>query len=89
VGGGVLDGEAQQRLALGSDRIAVGWRLERLDWRTALSRPRVILHVPRKKPSQVKHRSILKNRVHASLIAFGHQVPMADLFGAWPGQRSS
>src|SRR5690348_7696401 len=24
----------------------------------------------------------LKNRVHASLIAFGHQVPMADLFGA-------
>ena len=30
----------------------------------------------------VKHRSILKNRVHASLIAFGHQVPIADLFGA-------
>jgi transposase len=30
----------------------------------------------------VKHRSILKNRVHASPIAFGHQVPMADLFGA-------
>ena len=29
----------------------------------------------------VKHRSILKNRVHATLIAFGHQVPMADLFG--------
>ena len=29
----------------------------------------------------VKHRSILKNRVHSSLIAFGHQVPMADLFG--------
>ncbi len=29
----------------------------------------------------VKHRAILKNRVHASLIAFGHQVPMADLFG--------
>jgi len=24
---------------------------------------------------------LLKNRVHASLIAFGHQVPMADLFG--------
>ena len=23
----------------------------------------------------------LKNRVHASLIAFGHQVPMSDLFG--------
>ena len=29
----------------------------------------------------VRHRSILKNRIHASLIAFGHQVPMADLFG--------
>jgi len=29
----------------------------------------------------VKHRAILKNRVHASLIAFGHQVPIADLFG--------
>src|SRR5512140_2863997 len=29
----------------------------------------------------VKHRATLKNRIHASLIAFGHQVPMADLFG--------
>src|ERR671924_1102246 len=29
----------------------------------------------------VMHRSILKNRVHSTLIAFGHQVPMADLFG--------
>jgi transposase len=29
----------------------------------------------------VKHRTTLKNRVHSSLIAFGHQVPMADLFG--------
>jgi transposase len=29
----------------------------------------------------VKHRSTLKNRVHSTLIAFGHQVPMADLFG--------
>jgi len=29
----------------------------------------------------VKHRAILKNRVHSSLIAYGHQVPMADLFG--------
>jgi transposase len=29
----------------------------------------------------VKHRSILKNRVHSTLIAFGHQVAMADLFG--------
>jgi transposase len=29
----------------------------------------------------VKHRSTLKNRVHLTLIAFGHQVPMSDLFG--------
>jgi transposase len=29
----------------------------------------------------VKHRSTLKNRVHSTLIAFGHQVPMTDLFG--------
>jgi transposase len=29
----------------------------------------------------VKHRSTLKNRVHSTLIAFGHQVPMADVFG--------
>ena len=29
----------------------------------------------------VKYRSILKSRVHSTLIAFGHQVPMADLFG--------
>ncbi|MBV9805907.1 MAG: hypothetical protein JO286_01930, partial [Solirubrobacterales bacterium] len=29
----------------------------------------------------VKHRAILKHRVHSSLIAFGLQVPMADLFG--------
>ena len=29
----------------------------------------------------VKHRSTLKNRVHSTLIGFGYQVPMADLFG--------
>ena len=29
----------------------------------------------------VKHRSTLKNRVHSTQIAFGYQVPMADLFG--------
>ena len=28
-----------------------------------------------------KHRTTLKNRVHSTLICFGHQVPMADLFG--------
>lgn len=29
----------------------------------------------------VKHRSSLKNRVHSTLIAFGYQRPVADLFG--------
>jgi transposase len=29
----------------------------------------------------VKHRSTLKRRIHSTLIAFGHQVPMADVFG--------
>jgi transposase len=30
----------------------------------------------------VRHRSSLKNRVHAQLIAFGHSCPVSDLFGA-------
>ena len=29
----------------------------------------------------VKHRATLKNRIHSTLIAFGYQVPMLDLFG--------
>ena len=29
----------------------------------------------------VHHRASLKNRIHATLIAFGHQVPVTDLFG--------
>src|SRR3954451_15812845 len=29
----------------------------------------------------VKHRSALKNRVHAHLLAFGHPCPVTDLFG--------
>jgi len=29
----------------------------------------------------VKHRSILKNRIHSALIAFGYHFPVADLFG--------
>jgi transposase len=41
----------------------------------------------------VKHRTTLKNRVHSTLICFGHQVPMADLFGVaatscWPAWTS-
>lgn len=29
----------------------------------------------------VRHRTALKNRVHATLLAFGHPCPVADLFG--------
>src|SRR5919199_4251405 len=29
----------------------------------------------------VRHRTALKNRIHATLLAFGHPRPMADLFG--------
>jgi transposase len=29
----------------------------------------------------VKHRSMLKHRVHATLITFGHPCPVTDLFG--------
>lgn len=29
----------------------------------------------------VRHRSALKNRIHASLLAFGHPCPVSDLFG--------
>ena len=29
----------------------------------------------------VRHRTALKNRIHATLIAFGHPVPLSDLFG--------
>jgi transposase len=30
----------------------------------------------------VRHRTALKNRIHATLLAFGHPCPVADLFGA-------
>ena len=29
----------------------------------------------------VKHRSMLKHRIHATLISFGHPCPVTDLFG--------
>ena len=29
----------------------------------------------------VRHRTALKNRIHATLMTFGHSVPVADLFG--------
>src|SRR6266540_1606144 len=34
----------------------------------------------------VRHRTALKNRVHATLLAFGHPCPVSDLFGAGGGQ---
>jgi transposase len=29
----------------------------------------------------VRHRTTLKNRIHATLVAFGHPCPVSDLFG--------
>jgi hypothetical protein len=29
----------------------------------------------------VRHRTTLKNRIHATLITFGHPCPVSDLFG--------
>jgi len=29
----------------------------------------------------VRHRVSLKDRIHATLITFGHSVPLSDLFG--------
>ena len=42
--------------------------------REARERARFRLHL-------VRHRTALKNRIHATLIAFGHPVPVSDLFG--------
>jgi transposase len=44
------------------------------DVRAERERARFRLHL-------VHHRTALKNRIHATLITFGHAVPMADLFG--------
>jgi transposase len=44
------------------------------DVRAERERARFRLHL-------VRHRTALKNRIHATLIAFGHSRPMADLFG--------
>lgn len=42
--------------------------------REARERARFRLHL-------VRHRTALKNRIHATLIAFGHPLPVSDLFG--------
>lgn len=44
------------------------------DTRAERERARFRLHL-------VRHRTALKNRIHATLIAFGHPVPVSDLFG--------
>jgi transposase len=44
------------------------------DVRAERERARFRLHL-------VRHRTALKNRIHATLITFGHPVPVADLFG--------
>ena len=44
------------------------------DTREARERARFRLHL-------VRHRTALKNRIHATLIAFGHPLPVTDLFG--------
>jgi transposase len=44
------------------------------DTRAERERARFRLHL-------VRHRTALKNRVHATLMAFGHPVPVSDLFG--------
>lgn len=44
------------------------------DTRAERERARFRLHL-------VRHRVALKNRIHATLIAFGHPVPVSDLFG--------
>jgi transposase len=43
--------------------------------RGARERARFRLHL-------VRHRSSLKHRIHATLLAFGHPCPVSDLFGA-------
>ena len=35
----------------------------------------------RQRMQLVKHRTTLKNRIHSTLMAFGYQVPVSDLFG--------
>jgi transposase len=44
------------------------------DTRAERERARFRLHL-------VRHRVALKNRIHATLIAFGHPLPVSDLFG--------
>jgi transposase len=56
------------------DLVPAIW-LPSFDERQARERARWRLHL-------VRHRSSLKQRVHSSLMAFGHACPVTDLFGA-------
>jgi transposase len=56
------------------DLVPAIW-LPSFDERQARERARCRLHL-------VRHRSSLKQRVHSSLMAFGHACPVSDLFGA-------
>jgi transposase len=55
------------------DLVPAIW-LPDLEIRAERERSRWRLHM-------VRHRTMLKNRIHATLIAFGHPCPVADLFG--------
>jgi transposase len=55
------------------DLVPAIW-LPSFEQRSERERARFRLHL-------VKHRSALKQRVHSSLIAFGHSCPVSDLFG--------
>jgi transposase len=74
-------------LACKTDRIDA-WVLSELARRDLV--PEVWLPDPRVRAERerarfrlhlVRHRSALKNRIHATLIAFGHPCPVSDLFG--------
>jgi transposase len=56
------------------DLVPAIW-LPSFEQRAERERARFRLHL-------VRHRSSLKNRVHAQLMAFGHSCPVSDLFGA-------
>lgn len=36
---------------------------------------------PRLRPHLVEHKSMLKHRIHSTLMTFGHPCPVTDLFG--------
>src|SRR5215213_6321434 len=57
--------------------------LEELGWEVLVADPHVRAEreQARFRLHLVKHRSMLKHRIHATLITFGHPCPVSDLFG--------